>query len=100
MMKNFGFEVDFSILFIQYGLYEHVVWEARIYSTFERDIPNLGIRVAPHTLRRFWMMLLSLSLACILNTVILIDHWGFLVRPLIIIWIFYLNFMMHIASVV
>lgn len=35
-------------------------WRQDYIKTFlERDIPNLGIRVAPHTLRRFWMMLLS-----------------------------------------
>lgn len=37
-----------------------MAWRQGYIQTFlERDIPNLGIRVAPHTLRRFWMMLLS-----------------------------------------
>lgn len=37
-----------------------MTWRQEYIKTFlERDIPNLGIRVAPHTLRRFWMMLLS-----------------------------------------
>lgn len=37
-----------------------MAWRQEYIKTFlERDIPNLGIRVAPHTLRRFWMMLLS-----------------------------------------
>ncbi|EKD77069.1 MAG: hypothetical protein ACD_42C00490G0002 [uncultured bacterium] len=37
-----------------------MTWRQGYIQTFlERDIPNLGIRVAPHTLRRFWMMLLS-----------------------------------------
>lgn len=35
-------------------------WRQDYIKTFlERDIPNLGIRVAPHALRRFWMMLLA-----------------------------------------
>ena len=33
-------------------------WREAYISTFlERDIPNLGLRVPPRTLRRFWMML-------------------------------------------
>lgn len=33
-------------------------WRADFVTTFlERDIPNLGIRIAANTLRRFWMML-------------------------------------------
>ncbi len=33
-------------------------WRQDFISTFlERDIPNLGIRIPSHTLRRFWMML-------------------------------------------
>lgn len=33
-------------------------WRKQYISTFlERDIPNLGIRIAPQALRRFWMML-------------------------------------------
>lgn len=45
-----------------------MAWRQGYIQTFlERDIPNLGIRVAPHTLRRFWMMLLSYH-GNILNT--------------------------------
>jgi predicted AAA+ superfamily ATPase len=37
---------------------ESVFWRKQYISTFlERDIPNLGIRIAPLALRRFWMML-------------------------------------------
>src|SRR3989338_8939214 len=37
-----------------------MTWRQGYIQTFlERDIPNLGIRVAPHALRRFWMMLLA-----------------------------------------
>ena len=33
-------------------------WRKHYITTFlERDIPNLGINIAPETLRRFWMML-------------------------------------------
>jgi predicted AAA+ superfamily ATPase len=33
-------------------------WREDFITTFlERDIPNLGFRIPPHTLRRFWMML-------------------------------------------
>ncbi|HAU1484853.1 TPA: ATP-binding protein [Legionella pneumophila] len=45
-----------------------MAWRQGYIQTFlERDIPNLGIRVAPHTLRRFWMMLLGYH-GNILNT--------------------------------
>jgi uncharacterized protein len=35
-----------------------IQWRVDYIGTFlERDIPNLGIRIAPETLRRFWLML-------------------------------------------
>lgn len=37
---------------------DSVYWRKQYISTFlERDIPNLGIQIAPMALRRFWMML-------------------------------------------
>lgn len=37
---------------------DSVYWRKQYISTFlEKDIPNLGIRIAPLALRRFWMML-------------------------------------------
>jgi len=37
---------------------DSVYWRKQYITTFlERDIPNLGIRIAPIALRRFWMML-------------------------------------------
>ncbi len=40
------------------SLEDSLYWRKQYVSTFlERDIPNLGIRIAPLALRRFWMML-------------------------------------------
>jgi uncharacterized protein len=40
------------------SLEESNYWRKQYISTFlERDIPNLGIRIAPAALRRFWLML-------------------------------------------
>ncbi len=37
---------------------DSVYWRKQYLTTFlERDIPNLGLRIAPMALRRFWMML-------------------------------------------
>ncbi len=62
------FEVDhFSKLWLQGGFPKSYLakseeasayWRKQYIATFlERDIPNLGIKIAPVALRRFWMML-------------------------------------------
>ncbi|MCB1109174.1 MAG: ATP-binding protein [Chlamydiia bacterium] len=48
----------FPKAFLADTIEDSIYWRKQYISTFlERDIPNLGIRIAPTALRRFWMML-------------------------------------------
>ena len=63
-------------------------WRAAYISTFlERDIPNLGIKIPPQTLRRFWMTLTHYH-AQIFNASEIGQSLGLHIPQYAIIWIF------------
>jgi predicted AAA+ superfamily ATPase len=56
--KKLWLRGGFPDSYLARSLEDSLFWRKQYISTFlERDIPNLGIRIAPTALRRFWMML-------------------------------------------
>lgn len=57
-LKKLWMRGGFPRSYFSKSMKDSYFWREQYISTFlERDIPNLGIRIAPIALRRFWMML-------------------------------------------
>ena len=55
---NLWLRGGFPKSYLAKSIEDSIFWRQQYISTFlERDIPNLGIRIPPLSLRRFWMML-------------------------------------------
>jgi predicted AAA+ superfamily ATPase len=57
-MQRLWLRGGFPLSYLADSVEQSQLWRENYIKTFlEKDIPNLGINVSPHTLRRFWMML-------------------------------------------
>ena len=57
-LNNLWLTGGFPNSFLAKSIEDSIYWRKQYITTFlERDIPNLGIRIAPVSLRRFWIML-------------------------------------------